>query len=196
MGLAQEMLKGMRPAGRYLDHAVEHVSRQAASKLPEVAKQLARRVGIGQGTMGMRMPEPELARQMWQAVAGRHREKDPGQVQRIEELVWLAGAVAVDQIGEVEVPAVGHDRTVPDEVDELSDHHIRVGRRRHIDIANTGELLDRAGDCDFGANQRLEAGQHLIALEPNRADLDDPVKTGGQPRRLQIERDKRAVHRP
>ena len=46
MGLAQEMLKGMRPAGRYLDHAVEHVSRQAASKLPEVAKQLARRVGI------------------------------------------------------------------------------------------------------------------------------------------------------
>src|SRR5438034_6719889 len=133
MGLAQEMLKGMRPAGRYLDHAVEHVSRQAASKLPEVAKQLARRVGIGQGTMGMRMPEPELARQMWQAVAGRHREKDPGQVQRIEELVWLAGAVAVDQIGEVEVPAVGHDRTVPDEVDELSDHHIRVGPRRTID---------------------------------------------------------------
>src|SRR5205823_401802 len=172
MGLAQEMRKGMRPAGRYLEHAVEQIARQAAGELPEVAKQLPRRVGIRQRTMGMPVLEAELPRQVWQAVTGRHREKHPGQVQGVKEIVGLAGAVAVDQVGEVEVAAVGHDRTLTDEVDELSDHHIRVRRRGHIDIANTGELLDRAGDRDFGANQRLEAGQHLIALEPNRADLE------------------------
>src|SRR5437899_3225033 len=104
MGLVQKMLKRIRPAGCDLEHAVEQIARQAAGELPEVAKQLPRRVSILQRPMGMRVLEAELPRQMWQAVTGRHREQDPGQVQGIEELVGLAGAVAVDQIGEVEVP--------------------------------------------------------------------------------------------
>ena len=146
--------------------------------------------------MWMWMPQPKLARQMGQAVTGSHGEKHPSQIQGVEELVGLAVTVTVHKVGEVEVAAVGHDGTVTDEVDQLGDHLLRLGSRGDIDIADAGELLDRARDSDFRANQRLEAGQDLIALEPNRADLDDPVKAGSQPRCLQIECDKRSIHRP
>src|SRR2546426_9729279 len=146
--------------------------------------------------MRIGMPQAKLARQVGQAVTGSHREKDPGEVQGVEELVPLAVAVSVDKVGEVEVAAVGHDGTVTDESDQLSDRLLRVRSRGDIDIADAGELLHRAGDSYFRANQRLEAGQDLVALEPNRADLDDPVQSGGEPRRLQIECDKRTIHRP
>ena len=91
---------------------------------------------------------------------------------------------------------MGHDGTVTDEIDQLGDHLLRVRSRSDVDIADAGELLHCAGDSYFGANQRLKAGQDLIALEANCADLDDPVQAGGEPRRLQIECDKRAIHRP
>jgi len=40
----------------------------------------------------------------------------------------------------------------------------------------------------------LEGGQHLIALEPNSADFDDPVEPGTQAGGLEIESNERTVH--
>src|SRR5438132_3450605 len=145
--------------------------------------------------MWMWMPQPKLARQMGQAVTGSHGEKHPSQIQGVEELVGLAVAVTVHKVGEVEVAAVGHDGTVTDEVDQLGDHLLRLGSRGDIDIADAGELLDRARDSDFRANQRLEAGQDLIALERSEEHTSELQSHSDLVCRLLLEKKKNRAQR-
>jgi len=100
----------------------------------------------------MWMAQAQLARKMRQAVAGRRRQHDPGQVERVEQLIGRL-RLAVDQEGEVEVPTVRHHRTRSNKVDQLRQHLLGLGGRRHIGIANPGQVLHRARNADLRSHQ-------------------------------------------
>ena len=138
----------------------------------------------------MRVDQPKLPRQVRQAVAGQH---DPRQVERIEQDI-LRLRVAVDEERQVEVAAVRDHPTGADEVDQLRQDLFWVGRRGDIGIADPGELLDRARNADFRADERLKGCEHLVALEPNRPDLDDAIEPRTEAGSLEIESNERAIH--
>ena len=193
VGLAEEMLQGMRPVGHQLEHSVEEIARKPAGKSPQVAKQLPRRVGVGQRSMGIGMRQAELPGEMRQAVAGRHRQHDPRQVEGVEQFVPGSG-LAIDQEGQIERATMRDDGAVTDEVDDLRQHLLGRWRGRHIVVTDPGQFLDRTGDRHFGPRQGLKGRQHLVAAKPNGANLDDAVESRRQPGRLQIERHERAIH--
>jgi len=143
----------------------------------------------------MRVRQAELAREVRQAVAGRHRQHDPGEVERVEELIALI-ASAVDQERQVEVATVCDHAAVADEIDQLGQDLLGTRRRRHIGVPDAGQLLDRSRNRDLRPDQRLECRQHLITAKADGTDLDDSVQSWRQASGLEIERDKGAVHWP
>ena len=70
---------------------------------------------------------------MRQAVAGRHGQQDPSQVESVEKLIGRVHPLAVAQEGEVEVSAVGDHAAVSHEFDELAHHLFHLGRE--LDVA-------------------------------------------------------------
>src|ERR1700693_577407 len=183
----------MRPTLGQLEHSTEEVSGKAAGMAPEIAKELSRRISVGEGTVWMGVRQAQLAREVRQAVAGRHRQHDPGEVERVEELIAPITS-AVDQEGQVEVATVCDHAAVADEIDQLGEYLLWRWRRRDIGIPDPGQLLDRPRDRNLRPDERLERRQHLIAVKADGADLDDSVQSWRQASGLEIEGDQHAVH--
>lgn len=133
---------------------------------------------------------------MRQAVAGGHRQHDPGQVQRVVKHVSGNRTIGTYKVREVEATTVGDNGAVADEVDQLSKNLLRRWRRGDIGIPYSGQLLDRGGDWNSGSSERLEASQDFIPVETNSPDLDDPIEPRAQSRGLEVKRHQCLLHWP
>ena len=74
---------------------------------------------------------------MRQAMAGRRRQHDTGEVQRVEELVAGLG-LRIRQEREIERSAVGDHGAVADEIDQFFEDTFRMLRHRHVGVSNAG----------------------------------------------------------
>src|ERR1700686_4834527 len=110
------MVQRMRPTLGQLEHPSEKVSGKAPGMAPQIAEQLSRRIRVGERTVRMRVGQAELAGEVRQAVAGCHRQHDPGEVERVEQLIAPI-ATAVDQERQVEVATVRDYAAVAAEID-------------------------------------------------------------------------------
>ena len=70
----------------------------------------------------------------------------------------------------------------------------KLGRRGDVGIVDPGQFLDGARNADLGPDQGLKGGEDLVALEPNRPDLDDSIESGAEAGGLEIESNKGAIH--
>jgi hypothetical protein len=89
---------------------------------------------------------------------------------------------------------VGDHATRADEVDQLREDLLRLGRGGDVGIADPRQFLDGARNTDFRPDEGLEGREHAVALEPNCSHLDDSVEPGSEAGGLEIESDERAIH--
>jgi hypothetical protein len=84
---------------------------------------------------------------------------------------------------------VADDGTPADEVAQAGQHLCRSrGAGDHL-RANAGELGDELWDRAFGVDQLGEVGDEFAAAHDHCADLDQPVPSGGEAGRLDIQHD-------
>ncbi len=96
--------------------------------LAEPQQQLARRVGVVQGTVGSGLDEPHLGREQREAVTSGSRQQDPGDVQGVEDLLGFVPQAGRFQELDVEPGAVADRLASAEEVGKPAEGIVRVGR--------------------------------------------------------------------
>ncbi len=95
-------------------------------------------------------------------------------------------ALRPDEAG-VEVGIVGNQHPVSHEFQELGKDFLDFrGTLEHV-LGDAGQLHDLPLQVPLRVNEGLEAAHFLSILQNHRADLNDPVVTGGQARGFQVE---------
>ena len=151
-------------------------------------------LGIGQRTMARRGRHTEEV--------GQRGEPDPPsaaleQAARqgggAERRLRQASAVERDQVlleeALVEARVVRDEQRVAGEGEELPHDGRGRGRRTQLLLPQAGEPSDRLGQCHARIDERLERLDGLEAPHADSAELADPVASGREAGRLQVEDD-------
>jgi MoxR-like ATPase len=152
---------------------------------------LVRRLRVVKSTMRGRNWDAELRRQRSQSVTGGGRQEHGRHIQRVVRLVELEQTLA-SQERQVETDVVSNQRMVADELGQIAEHlgHTR-GAFDHL-VVNAGQFGNEGRDGAARVDQRGPLILDPRPAEAHRADLDDGVALGIQPRRLEIEGDQRS----
>ena len=121
-----------------------------------------------------------------------------GQVQGVEHRSRWAQAL-LRQESQIETYVLTNDGGLADELFNVQAQRIEVQRVRDVGVADAGHLLHAQWDRDIGIDERVERlrrsrGARLGSVsqpEAHHPDLGDAVLARIQPRRFEVDRDKR-----
>ena len=149
-------------------------------------QELAGRIGIVQRPMRPRLREPVLGRQQGQAVAGRPRQEDACDVQRVEDLVVRVPQACRLEKLDVQPRAVAHGLAALEEPREPAQGVVRAGGTSELLLLDPGQAQDGVRDRPAGVDQLLQGRGDVLRSEGHRADFDDPVARRVETGRLEV----------